>query len=381
MNPLDKLRSNRSRIGAGALAGGALAAIYALLAPSWYEATLRLVPARQSRGGSIPGIPSELLGGLDLPFGMQSNDVDRLEVVLQSNSVTDAVIAKFGLMEHYGLKYVEDARREVWSHCATHVLAKAGVVELTCEDKDPKLVKSMLDFFAEDGNRVFHAVGTSLATEEVRFLESRVTEERASADAAATRLRDFEQQNKIIDLETQSKAVVSELAALRSQAISKELELSYLDSFSSADEAGAVQVREQLNIVNAKLRRLDEGGKGSIPVIDEGARADPPRKRGSDPFPPANDVPQLRYEYERLLREQKVVETGLYLLMQRLELAKANAARDTSAFQVLDSPPVPTRRSRPHRGTAVLFGILVGVAAGMGWIYGPGYLRRALQES
>src|SRR2546423_1169300 len=100
MNPLQRLRTRRSRIAACAVAGAVLAAVYALAAPNWYEATLRVVPARQSRQAGT-GLPSELLGGLDLPISMPVNDVDRLEAVLQSTSVTDAVIEKFHLMERY----------------------------------------------------------------------------------------------------------------------------------------------------------------------------------------------------------------------------------------------------------------------------------------
>src|SRR5437016_6534819 len=81
---------------------------------------------------------------------------------------------------------------------------------------------------------------------------------RREADDAARHLREFEEKYKVIDLDSQSKAVVSAMASLRSQEISKELQLSYLNSFSSRDESTAVQIRQQIAVMNAKFRRLEE---------------------------------------------------------------------------------------------------------------------------
>ena len=65
---------------------------------------------------------------------------------------------------------------------------------------------------------------------------------RREADDSASKLRDFEERYKIVDLDSQSKAVVSAMASLRSQEISKELQLSYMTTFSSRDETTAVHV-------------------------------------------------------------------------------------------------------------------------------------------
>src|SRR3989440_6586623 len=80
---------------------------------------------------------------------------------------------------------------------------------------------------------------------------------RKEADEAARKLRDFEERYKIVDLDSQSKAVVSAMASLRGQEISKELQLSYMNTFSSRDEATAVQLRQQLAVMNATFRKLE----------------------------------------------------------------------------------------------------------------------------
>src|SRR2546421_5221097 len=88
---------------------------------------------------------------------------------------------------------------------------------------------------------------------------------RKEADDSARKLRDFEQRYKIVDLDSQSKAVVSAMASLRSQEISKELQLSYMNTFSSRDESTAVQLRQQLVVMNAKFRKLEESTAADDP--------------------------------------------------------------------------------------------------------------------
>lgn len=346
--------------------------LYIFIAPNWYQSTLTVVPATPSKGPAL-GMQLATALGAELPAEIGNNaDVERIAAVFESTSVTDAVAEKFDLRARYRERHIEHVRKELWSHCWTRIDRKAKLVALTCEDKDPAFVKSMLEFFGEHGNRVFRRVSTTSASEEVRFLEQRVAEMRREADDSARRLREFEERYKVVDLESQSKAVVSAMASLRSQEISKELQLSYLNSFSARDESTALQLRQQLSVMNAKFKSLEETSptapsESFVPKVNATVAA----KTESNIFPPALAVPGLRFELEQLMRDRKIREADLMLLMQRLEMAKVNEARDTSAFQILDAPPLPSYKSRPRRAVALLTGLLLGVLCGVTWVIRP----------
>jgi uncharacterized protein involved in exopolysaccharide biosynthesis len=89
-------------------------------------------------------------------------------------------------------------------------------------------------------------------------------------------------------------------------------------------------------------------------------------------------VPELRFQLEQLMREQKIQETVFSLMTQRYEMAKVDEARDTSTFQILDQPTLPTYRSRPDRKRAVLLGAFAGLAAAAALLVLPVWWRRRL---
>jgi capsule polysaccharide export protein KpsE/RkpR len=192
--------------------------------------------------------------------------------------VSDAVIEKFDLKQRYQERLMESAREALWRHCEVKILSKPGLVELSCEDKEPAFVQQMLSYFAEYGNRVFRRVGESSASEQVRFLERRVSELRTQAEESSTKMREFQELHEIVDLDSQAKAVVTAMATLESQRLSKQLELDYARTFSSADEATLQQYRSQLSVMEGKLRDLSDGK----PENDKGQNAAAAKKT---PFP------------------------------------------------------------------------------------------------
>src|SRR3954469_17765430 len=96
------IRANWVRIALFGAIGLLLGVLYSFTAPKWYESTMAVMPAAADQSGGLLGAASALMGnvGIDLPGG-PSADSDKIDEVLQSRSVTDAVIEKFGLIKRY----------------------------------------------------------------------------------------------------------------------------------------------------------------------------------------------------------------------------------------------------------------------------------------
>lgn len=354
------------------LAGGVAATAYYAWAPRTYQAELAIVPKRSS-----PEMSSarNLLGNLPLdlnaasPFGQ--SDADRIAAVLESRSVTDAIIAKFDLVQRYETDKIERARKAVWARCATTVEKKANMVRLTCEDHEPEMARDLANAFGQIADAAFRRIAISSATEERAFLEKRVAEARHDMDASSLQLRHFQETHKVIDLPEQGKAVVSGMAALEGDLISKRLELAYARGFAANDEASVAQLRRQIGILGGELQTLEDK-RPAEPAAGRSPRL------GSELFPPAMELPALGAELETLLRVHKMDETLFLLLSERYEARKLDEARDLSTFVVLDDAALPTYHVRPTL-RVVPVGLLAGLAFGIVIVVLPawwGDLRR-----
>jgi len=218
---------------------------------------------------------------------------------------------------------------------------------------------------------VFGRVSVSSAREERVFLEGQVANARRDVDEASRKLREFQEQHKVIDLPEQSKAVISAMAQIKGEMVSKQIELSYLNGFSGRGESNVVQLEQQISVMAHKLEQLE-----AQTAIQTGSGAG--SGSAANFFPNAMNVPQLRFELEQLMREQKIQETVFGLMTQRFEMARVDEARDTSSFQILDSPTLPTFRSRPRRRNIVALGLVGGLAVGIAWILVPLWWRRRI---
>ncbi len=355
-----------------AFLGGAAGLAYGFLAPKWFVARLTVVPSQKSSNPTLGLIAN--LPGADALGVAGTTDVQRIQAVLNSDSVGDEVIAKFNLGDRYDTTHIEQTRSALREHCSTTVDRKSSVVALTCEDKDPERAMAMAAFFGEVGNRVFGRISASSAREERRFLEGQVVKARKDVDDSSRKLREFQEQHRLVDLGEQSKAVISAMAAIKGQLVSKQIELSYLAKFSSRAEPNVIQLEQQIAILEDKLKQLEDSDAASrmVPAAGSGSSAELKARF----FPDAMSVPELRFALEQLLREQKIEETVFFLMTQRYETAKVDEARDTSTFQILDNPTLPTYKSRPQRMRIALLGTAVGLALSGVWIILPGWWRR-----
>lgn len=354
-----------------AVLGAGAGIAYLIIAPNWYEATLTVVPSQRSQDSAAMSLAAKL------PFGFDSmtTDVQRIHAVLISVSVADAVIDKFDLQRRYGTNYREKTRMALAEHCRAAFDRKSSVVSLTCEDKDPKVAMQLASYFGEVGNRVFGRISASSAREERKFLEVQVTKARADVDEASEKLRQFQEEHKIIDLPEQSKAVISAMASIQGDMLSKQLQLSYLSSFSAPSESQVVQLQEQISIMKRKLSQLEDESSVTHAAGSAAGSGD------KEFFPDAMRVPELRYQLEQLLREQKIQETLFFLLTQRYEMAKVDEARDTSTFQILDEPTLPAMRSRPRRVKTVVTTTALATVLAAAWLLVPLWWRSRARSS
>lgn len=398
-DPVYHLRSRWRRVAVVAVIVAAGAAGYAFAVPRWYSSHLSVVPSPPKTpggmsllGGGVGGGLGALGGAIDLSeFGMGGTDAERVAAIFKSTQVSDAVIAEFDLIHRYRDDYIEEARDDLWDHCSAKVEKKSGVVTLVCEDKSPETARSMLAFFGKNANETLLRISTSSAAEERRFLEQRVAQAHKDLDAAASNLREFSEKNRVVDIGAQARAVVETMAQLHGELIAKQMELSFVESYSAPGESTSTTLANRIAILQSQLAGLENADSpgatgagsdaGSAHAPDKAGHAAKRGAQANDPgiFPSAASVPRLQVELAQRLREVKTQETLFLFLTQMYEMARVSEARSTPTFQVLDPPALPAKHSRPKRLLIILGGLLLGIVIGVSWVVG-GAWRRSTQR-
>jgi len=348
--------SKRKRfIGALTVGVFVLSIVGSLLLPDRFAATARVMQGAQDNSmkvsmmAALPDGLGSAAGGL---FGKSSTDA--WVGILESNSVRDGIIKRFGLREAYGKDTIEDTRKELGGNISV-VNTKEDVVVITVEDEDPKKAAAMANAFVEELDRINRdAVMTSGKSTRL-FVEKRLVETKGELTRIEDGIRAFQMANKALKLDDQSAAIIESFGDLRGRLAAKEVELQVLRSYATDSNPQVQTIRAEIGGLRRQLTDAQEGTLRDI-------------------FIPTNRIPDLSLQYARLLRDAKVQETLFELLTQQYELARIKEAKDSPTIQVLDLATVPEKKSGPKRGLIVALATLSALVLTSIWAFIAEYL-------
>ncbi|WP_243371314.1 Wzz/FepE/Etk N-terminal domain-containing protein [Geotalea sp. SG265] len=305
-----------------------------LTMPNVYTATARVLPPQKDSGGGISALLGQVGGLAGLAGGALGGSSDLYLGILKSRSVADAVIKKLDLQKKFECKSLDEARLALAGVVKTQA-GKDGIITITADNKDPLLAATLANtMVAELGNRSVQLNLTKAGTER-SFLEKRLDLVKDDLAKAENSLRDFQEKNKMLKVDSQAAASIEGIAKIKAEIVAKEVQLASLKSFQT-DESPDVQL---LRTSIAKLRNQVGAFSGNS---------------AGDVIPAVGSVPNLGLEYARRLREVKTQEAIYEQLKKQYEVAKYNEAKDSSSIQVLDDAVVPAKKSKPKRSLIVL---------------------------
>jgi uncharacterized protein involved in exopolysaccharide biosynthesis len=359
------LWANRRRLLRAAVLAVVISIVFALNIPVRYQSVTLLMPP-DSEGGAGLGLLAALTGhGGFGEFGGLAGDLLGLKSsgalfvgMLGSDTIRDAVINKFQLMQVYHAKKIEDARKALAQCTDVSEDRKSGIISIRVTDRDPRRAAAMAQEYVAQLDRLAADVSTSAARRERVFLEERLEKVKEGLDTAAKNFSDFASKNTAIDIPAQGKAMVEAAAILQGQLIAAESELSGLQQIYSANNFRVRSVQARVTELQKKLNELGGAGTPGQPDTHNSL------------YPSIRQLPLLGVTYADLYRETKVQETVYELLTQQYELAKVQEAKEIPVVKVLDPPLVPTKKSFPPRTIIVALGTMLGVAFAMTWILG-----------
>jgi tyrosine-protein kinase Etk/Wzc len=351
-----------------------LALLISAFLPKIYGSTATLLPQVNSRGA---GGLAALLGaseagsaaqglGIALP-GLPATPTDLFVAMLKSRIMADDVIKQFNLMDYYGVKIMQDARKALENDTKITV-SKDKVIKIAVEAKSPNLAADIANFYIANLDRLNRTLNVTKASQNRAFIEHRLEETKANLVRTEETLREFKTKNMTVEVEAQAKAMLQAAGAIQGQISAQEVQLQVMSSYMSPGNPELSRVRSQVDELRNQLYLIESGknGKGMLP---------------GDRFHPAmTTAPSLALEYGRLLRTMKVQETVYNLLISQLEQAKIAEARDTPTVQVLD-PAIPAETpSRPKIWLNVVTAAVLSLFMSIFLVFFLEYLERVRSQ-
>jgi tyrosine-protein kinase Etk/Wzc len=325
-----------------------LAAITVFLLPSQYTAAIVVLPPSQSSsvssallsqlGGAGGGALASLAGG---SLGIK-NPSEMYVSLFRSRTVEDSVIHRFGLETRYREKKMSSARSVFEEHSSVALGAKDGLLRITVRDRDPKLAADIANGYVDELRKLSANLAITEASQRRMFFEQQLKDAKGNLTAAEEAMKSTQQSTGVLQIDSQAKALIESAAALRGQAVAKEVQIQAMRSFATEGNPELIVAKRQLAELQAQLGKL--AGKDS----------------GSEFIVPKGRAPEAGMEYLRKLRDVKYNEAIFELLAKQFELAKIDEAKQGVLIQVVDPAVVPDKKSSPMRSLILLIATFLG---------------------
>jgi capsule polysaccharide export protein KpsE/RkpR len=360
---LRSLWVERGLLGKAIFGGLAAGAIVALLIPSRYQSTTRLMPPDSQANVSL-GMLAALTAKSGSGMGSVASDLLGVRGsgalftgILRSRTVEDRLIQRFRLHQVYAKRLEEDARAKLVENTEISEDRKSGIITISVTDRDAKRAAGIAQAYVEELNQLVAELSTSAAHRERVFLEERLQSVKQDLDDASQKFSQFESANKTIDIKEQARAMVQGAAAVEGELIATESELKGMEEIYTTNNVRVRAVQARLGELR---RQLDKLGGGTSPETR------PSQALTDAAYPTIRKLPLLGVTYADLSRRMQIQEAVYETLTQQFELAKVQEAKETPNVKVLDAASLPERKSFPPRTLiALLSGFLAAGAAVM----------------
>ena len=339
------------RIIFGVTAGFAiLAIVISLIMAKSYTATVTLLPPQDSNsmGGALSsqlgGMAALLSGGLGL-----KNTNDTYVALFKSETVEDAMVQRYGLMQQYHSKFLSDARKVFETHATVDGSGKDGMIHISIVDGDPARAAELTNGYVDQFRLLSEHLAISEASQRRLFFQKELEKAKEDLANAEESLKQTELTTGVMQVDMQARALTETASNLRAQIAGKKVLIQGMETYATGENSQLVQEESELASLRAQLAKV--GGSEDTP--------------GSELIIPKGKVPEAGLEFVRKERDVKYYETIFDILARQFEAAKLDEAKEGALIQVVAPAIIPDRRSAPKRAIIVIVATFIGLFVGV----------------
>ncbi len=319
----------------GPLAVGLAALGISFAIPPTFTAKTQFLPPQQQQSVAASMLAS--LGGLGGLAGAAAglkNPADQYVAYLKSNSVEDALIERFKLMDRYDKKFKDDTRKELEKNVRI-ASGKDGLISVEFDDQDPHFAADVTNAYVEELRTVLSRLAVTEAQQRRLFFEKQLVQAKDNMIKAEQALKATGISDSV--LKSNPASAVAGVAALKAQITAQEVKVGAMRGYLAETAPDFKQALTELANLRAQLAKQDKAEAGS------GATG--------------------QGDYISRYRDFKYHETLFELFAKQYEIARVDEAREGAVIQVLDAAQPPERKSKPKKALiAIIATLATGVA-------------------
>ena len=335
----------------GPLVAGLLALGYSFtIAPTFTTSTKFLPPQQQASGAASLLQSLGALGGLAGAASGLKSPADQYLAFMKSNSVQDALIDRFKLMERNESKFRQDARNALAGSVRSSS-GKDGLIMVEVDDKDPAFAAQLANAHVEELQKLLSRIAVTEAQQRRVFFEKQLNAAKDNLVKAEQALKASGVNSSVLKVDP--KAAVEGLARLKAGIAAQEIKLASMRGYLSESAPDFKQAQTELAALLSQVARAEK---------------EEPAVTGDES------------DYIAKFRNFKYNETLFELFTKQYEIARIDESREGAIIQVLDVAQPPERKSKPKKAMIAAISALATGFALLLFVFIRSALRSAAQN-
>lgn len=310
---------------------------------------------RQEEGGAAAG----LIGGVaaQLTGGGGQSDTDILYEFIQSQNLVAAIDDRFDLRRLYSAPWEMDPVFALPPDATLEDLAEywqrivrisydggSQLIELEVRAFEPDTAQAIGQEILAQSQTLINQLNAQARADTIRYAEADLVEAQTRLREARSALILFRTRTQLVDPETDLQGRMGVVNTLQQQLAEALIDLDLLAQSTNDSDPRVIQARRRIEVIRARI----EAERANVA---SGANATS-----------GEDYPTLLAEYESLLADREFAEETWRASLTALDLARANAARQSRYLATYIAPTLPQSPLYPQRwmllGLTGLFSLL-----------------------
>ncbi len=357
---LNLIKFNKKFILTFILVSNLCAGIYLLIAPQTFTSSIKLMPPKEvNSGGGLSSFLQSMAGNaLSLGGAGKTTQSAIFAEILKSRLIMDSIDSKLNLVNNnvLGTKGKTNYYNKL-SNIVEVSMDKSGFITYTVNFTTSYFANSRNEIEAAEFSQkiasnaiisldeILRNKNISSAKKSKEYIEIELKRYYSKLDTISKNLEYFQEKNKVLALEDQTQAIVTQAITLGTDLNKYQTELNLALIQYDRKTPYVQTLQKQVDFIKSQLNKVQSGS-----FFESNDFAFPLKK-----------VPQLAREYTNLFRDKKIIEQVIMYLETQRHQEAIQEEKDLPIVEILEDAIVPEFRTLPNKSITLTLSFIMSI--------------------